>query len=202
VVIDVADPESVANGVEAVVKSCGRIDALINCAGIGGGGPTIDVGIEDWKRIIETNLNGTFYVTQAVLKASAMLKNKWGRIINIASTGGKQGVMFASAYSASKHGVVGLTKSLGLELAKTGITVNAVCPGFVETELAERARTNYAKLWGCSPSEAKTRIENRVPLGRYIEPQELCGIVRYLLSNESRSVLAQAINVCGGLGNY
>jgi ketoreductase len=131
-----------------------------------------------------------------------MLERRWGRVIHIASTGGKQGVMYAAAYSASKHGVVGFTKSLGLELAKTGVTVNAVCPGFVESSMAAGARQRYAAIWRCSEDDAKQRIEARIPLGRYVVPNEVTGLVRYLASPDSAAVLAQAFNVCGGLGTY
>ncbi len=127
-----------------------------------------------------------------------------GRIINIASTGGKQGVIHGAPYSASKHGVVGFTKSLGLELARnhSGITVNAVCPGFVESEMAQRVREKYSKLWNTDAEETRRRVEDRIPIGRYIEPKEVAGMVAYLASPIAQSITAQAINVCGGLGNY
>jgi ketoreductase len=201
-VIDVTDSAAVATGVNNVVSHFGRIDILINCAGIGGGGVTDEMPEELWHRIIDTNLTGVYRVTTEVLRRAGMKERRWGRIVNIASTGGKQGVVFAAAYSASKHGVVGFTKSLGLELAKSGITVNAVCPGFVETPLAATARSNYARLWKCSEAEALDRITTRIPLGRYVMPDEVTGLVEYLASDSSASVLAQAFNVCGGLGNY
>jgi ketoreductase len=125
-----------------------------------------------------------------------------GRIISIASTGGKQGVVHAAPYSASKHGVVGFTKALGLELAKTGITVNAVCPGFVETPMAEQVREHYAAIWGVDEAEAHARITTRVPIGRYVEPAEVAAMVEYLIGPGAAAVTAQALNVCGGLGNY
>jgi ketoreductase len=131
-----------------------------------------------------------------------MLNRGRGRIINIASTGGKQGVIHASPYSASKHGVVGFTKALGLELAKSGITVNAVCPGFVETPFAGKAREHYAAIWGVDEEEARNRIVARVPIGRYVEPHEVAAMVVYLVGPAAAAVTAQALNVCGGLGNY
>jgi ketoreductase len=99
--------------------------------------------------------------------------------------------------------MVGLTKALGLELARngSGITVNAVCPGFVETDMAERVRAHYAKLWGTDAAETKRRVEERVPIGRYIEPEEVAAMVGYLASPAAAGVTAQAMNVCGGLGN-
>lgn len=105
-------------------------------------------------------------------------------------------------YSAAKHGVVGLTKAWGLELAKTGVTMNAVCPGFVETPMAQTVRGTYAKLWGVTEAEAHDRVTARVPIGRYVRPDEVAAMVEYLVSDEAAAVTAQAINVCGGLGNY
>jgi len=131
-----------------------------------------------------------------------MLKQNWGRIINMASTGGKQGVQLAAAYTASKHGVVGFSKSLGLELAKTGVTVNAICPGFVETDLAKTARDNYARIWHVDSEEVLRRFEARIPIGRYVRPDEIAPMAVMLASDNSAAITAQAINVCGGLGNY
>jgi ketoreductase len=110
--------------------------------------------------------------------------------------------VFAAPYSASKHGVVGFTKALGLELAPTGITVNAVCPGFVETPMAARVREHYAAIWEVSEQETYDRITARVPIGRYVQPKEVAAMVGYLAGPGAAAITAQAINVCGGLGNY
>lgn len=199
---DVTQPQAVAGMVEQVKASVDTLDLLVNCAGRSGGGVTEKVENELWLSVIETNLNSVFYVTKEALKSR--LISRGGSIINIASTGGKQGVMYGAPYSAAKHGVVGFTKALGIELARDNadITVNAVCPGFVETEMAETVRRNYARIWEVSPEEAKRRIEGRVPIGRYIEPDEVAGMVLYLASKQARGITAQAMNVCGGLGNY
>lgn len=199
-VSDVRSAGAIGASVRAAIEQWNGISLLVNNAGRGGGGPTTAMSDELWQEIIETNLNSVFYVTKTVL-----LHNPAGAlrtILSIASTGGKQGVVYAAAYSASKHGIVGFMKSLGLELAAQGITVNAVCPGFVETALAERARHGYAQVWGVSTSEAKRRIEQRVPIGRYIEPNEVADMVAYLASDKARGITGQAINICGGLGNY
>jgi len=186
----------------SAVEKLGPIKVLVNCAGRSGGGVTENIDNELWLSVINTNLNSVFFVTKEVLRSKAM--GAGGAIINIASTGGKQGVVHGAPYSASKHGVIGFTKALGLELARkrADITVNAVCPGFVETEMAATVRQNYAKLWSVTPEEAKRRIEERVPLGRYIEPGEVASMVIYLASDQARGITAQAMNVCGGLGNY
>ena len=123
-------------------------------------------------------------------------------VLNIASTGGKQGVVFAAPYSASKHGVVGFTKAVGIELAKSGITVNAVCPGYVETPMAGRVRQGYANHWGVTEEEVLEKFNAKIPLGRYSTPEEVAGLVTYLTTDTASSITAQALNVCGGLGNY
>jgi ketoreductase len=179
-----------------------KISVLVNAAGISGGGITAEVSDELWLSVISINLNGTFFVTREALRLDLMRQG--GRIINIASTGGKQGVLHGSPYCASKHGMVGFTRALGLELARngSGITVNAVCPGFVETEMAERVRDHYARLWGTDAAETRRRIEERVPIGRYIAADEVSAMVAYVASPLAAGVTAQALNVCGGLGKY
>jgi ketoreductase len=199
---DVSSPEQVREFVRAGVDRFGPIDILVNNAGRSGGGITAQIENDLWFDVINTNLNSVFLVTKEVLNQGGMLERKRGRIVNIASTGGKQGVIHASPYSASKHGVVGFTKALGLELAKTGITVNAVCPGFVETPLAERVREHYAAIWGVDEAETHARISARVPIGRYVDPNEVAAMVDYLITDGANAVTAQAMNVCGGLGNY
>jgi ketoreductase len=201
-VCDVADPVSVASLFERLAAKGAHLHVVVNGAGISGGGITAQVSDQLWQDVINTNLNGMFYVTRDALRLNLIPKG--GRIVNIASTGGKQGVLHGAPYCASKHGMVGFTKALGLELARngSGITVNAVCPGFVETEMAERVRQHYAKLWGTDAVETKRRVEERVPLGRYIEPTEVAAMVAYLVSPAAAGVTAQAMNVCGGLGNY
>lgn len=199
---DVSKPEEIRQFVRAALDRYGPIDVLVNNAGRPGGGVTVEVPDDLWFDVINTNLNSVFLMTKEVLTTGGMLQRGRGRIVNIASTGGKQGVVFGAPYSASKHGVVGFTKALGLELARTGVTVNAVCPGFVETPMAERVREHYAGVWNVSTDEAFDRVTARVPMGRYVEPEEVAAMVDYLLSDGAAAVTAQALNVCGGLGNY
>jgi ketoreductase len=199
---DVSEPAQVRQFVRAAVERFGPVDVLVNNAGRSGGGVTAEIADELWFDVINTNLNSVFLTTKEVLNAGGMLARGSGRIVNIASTGGKQGVVHGAPYSASKHGVVGLTKALGLELAKSGITVNAVCPGFVETPMAERVREHYADIWGVDTDEVHKRVSARVPIGRYVEPREVAAMVDYLVSDAAGAVTAQALNVCGGLGNY
>ncbi|MFB8276829.1 3-oxoacyl-ACP reductase FabG [Nocardia colli] len=199
--LDVRSADSVREFVAAAVTRFGGVDILVNNAGRSGGGVTADVTDEVWFDVIDTNLHSVFRMTREVLNAG--LRDKpWGRIINIASTAGKQGVVLGAPYSASKHGVVGFTKALGNELAPTGITVNAVCPGYVETPMAQRVRQGYAAAYDTTEDQILTRFQSKIPLGRYSTPDEVAGLVGYLTSDVAASITAQALNVCGGLGNF
>ncbi|HEX4727394.1 MAG TPA: 3-oxoacyl-ACP reductase FabG [Jatrophihabitans sp.] len=199
---DVRDPAEVAAFVDAAVRRFGPVDVLVNNAGRSGGGVTAELADELWNDVLATNLTSTFLMSRAVLKAGGMLTKPSGRIVNIASTAGKQGVVLGAPYSASKHGVVGFTKALGNELAPTGITVNAVCPGYVETPMAQRVRQGYAAAYDTSEDAILQRFNAKIPLGRYSTPDEVAGLVGYLVSDTAASITAQALNVCGGLGNY
>lgn len=200
--LDVAKDSSVQSFFDWAWDRPDRPSILINNAGIGGGGRTTALDDRLWYEIMDTNLHGVYRCTVAFLQRMEADAQSWGRIINVASTGGKQGVAFGAAYSASKHAVVGFTKALGLEYAKSGITINAVCPGFVETDLAIGARQRYAAVNGVTPEAMKDRIEARVPLGRYVEPNEVAEAVMYFACRRADAVTAQTLNVCGGLGNY
>jgi ketoreductase len=151
---------------------------------------------------MDTNLNSVFLMTREVLTTGGMRGKSRGRIVNIASTAGKQGVVLGAPYSASKHGVVGFTKALGNELAPTGITVNAVCPGYVETPMAQAIRQRYADFYSTTEQAILEKFQAKIPLGRYSTPEEVAGLVSYLLTDTASSITAQAINVCGGLGNF
>ncbi|WP_217899980.1 SDR family NAD(P)-dependent oxidoreductase [Rhodococcoides kyotonense] len=199
---DVTNPKDVTNLVAAAVSRWGSVDVLVNNAGRNGGGITADIDDDLWNSVIETNLNSVFRTTREVLNNGKIFASGSGRIINIASTGGKQGVAFAAPYSAAKHGVIGFTKALGKELAESGVTVNAVCPGYVETPMAERVRQGYASHWGITEGAVLEKFEAKIPLGRYSTPEEVAGMVAYLAGELAGSVTAQAVNVCGGLGNY
>ncbi|MEU7375387.1 SDR family NAD(P)-dependent oxidoreductase [Streptomyces albidoflavus] len=201
-VLDVRSGDSVRGFVQAAVERYGTVDVLVNNAGIPGGGVTADVSDALWDDIIDTNLNSVFRMTREVLTTGGLRHKEWGRIINIASTAGKQGVVLGAPYSASKHGVVGFTKALGNELAPTGITVNAVCPGYVETPMAEQVRRNYSRISGAPESAILEKFQAKIPLGRYSTPEEVAGLAGYLVTDAAASITAQALNVCGGLGNF
>lgn len=200
--LDVRSADSVSAFVRAAVDRFGTVDVLVNNAGRSGGGVTADLTDELWEDVIDTNLNSVFRMTREVLNTGGMRARPRGRIINIASTAGKQGVVLGAPYSASKHGVVGFTKALGNELAPTGITVNAVCPGYVETPMAQRVRAGYAAAYDTTEDKILEKFQAKIPLGRYSTPEEVAGLVGYLASDTAASITAQALNVCGGLGNF
>jgi ketoreductase len=200
--LDVRSTDQVRSFVEAARARFGPVEILVNNAGRSGGGVTADIADDLWFDVINTNLNSVFLMTRDVLSVGGMREAGWGRIVNIASTAGKQGVVLGAPYSASKHGVVGFTKALGNELGRTGITVNAVCPGYVETPMAARVRAGYAQAWQISEDAVLERFQAKIPLGRYSSPEEVAGMVGYLVTDTAASVTAQAINVCGGLGNF
>ncbi|MFF9273011.1 3-oxoacyl-ACP reductase FabG [Streptomyces rochei] len=201
-VVDVRDTESVNAWIQAAVDRFGSVDVVVNNAGRSGGGPTADIADKLWDDVIDTNLNSVFRVTRAALTIGGLRAKDRGRIINVASTAGKQGVVLGAPYSASKHGVVGFTKALGNELAPTGITVNAVCPGYVETPMAQRVRQGYAAAYDTSEDAILEKFQAKIPLGRYSTPEEVAGLVGYLASDTAASITSQALNVCGGLGNF
>ncbi|KFG71599.1 3-oxoacyl-ACP reductase FabG [Streptomyces mutabilis] len=201
-VLDVRSAEQVRAWIQGAVDRFGGIDVVVNNAGRSGGGVTADIDDELWHDVIDTNLHSVFRVTREALTTGGMRHKSWGRVINIASTAGKQGVVLGAPYSASKHGVVGFTKALGNELAPTGITVNAVCPGYVETPMAQRVRAGYAAAYDTSEAAILEKFQAKIPLGRYSTPEEVAGLVGYLASDTAASITSQALNVCGGLGNF
>lgn len=199
---DVRDTRQVDALLEQVTDVHRRCDVLVNNAGIGGMTRIQDTSDALWERFIDTNLNGPFRMTRAWIRHSGAGEHGWGRVINIASTAGKQAAPLGLAYSASKHGLVGMTKTLAADLAGTGITVNAVCPGLVDTDLSSDVIDQVAEAKSVTREQA-ARLRNRmVPIGRHLRPDEVSRMVGFLAVPEADGITGQAFNVCGGMGSY
>jgi NAD(P)-dependent dehydrogenase (short-subunit alcohol dehydrogenase family) len=196
VTADVADAQAVARAFEASRAERGALSILVNNAGQAESAPFRRTSAELWARMIAVNLTGTFHCTQAAL--SDLLTAPAGRIINIASTAGQRGYAYVSAYTAAKHGVVGLTRSLALELASSRVTVNAVCPGFTETELLQESLNTIVATTGRTEAAARAELVKTNPQGRLVQPDEVAAAVRWLCSEAARSVTGQCISVAGG----
>jgi NAD(P)-dependent dehydrogenase (short-subunit alcohol dehydrogenase family) len=171
-------------------------DILVNNAGIAESELFVNSDEEMWERHLNTNLGGTFRCTHAALPE--MIERGWGRIINVASIAGKTGAPYVSAYAASKHGVLGLTRCLALEVATQGITVNAICPGYVSTEMTAHGIENIVAKTGRSPQDALKVLEKMSPQNRLVTPEEVAAVAVLLASDEGRGINGQAINVDGG----
>lgn len=193
---DVTDAASLARAFEAARAARGPIAILVNNAGQAASAPLVKTDDALWQRMIAVNLTGTFNATRLALPA--MIAARWGRVVNVASTGGLTGYRYVSAYSAAKHGVVGLTRSAALEVAKSGVTVNAVCPGFTETDMASESIANIAAKTGRTQDEARAELERMNPQGRLVRPAEIAAAVAWLCRPDSASVTGQAIVVAGG----
>ena len=183
---DLASLDSIKQGVAAALKEFGRIDVLVNNAGITKDGLAVRMKPDDWQLVLQINLSGAFYTSQQVLLG--MMRERWGRIINIASVVGLMGNAGQANYVSSKAGVIGLTKALAQEVASRNITVNAVAPGFIETDMT-------AKL----PQEVKDRMLAAVALRRFGQPDDVAGVVNFLASDEAAYVTGHVVNVNGGM---
>jgi NAD(P)-dependent dehydrogenase (short-subunit alcohol dehydrogenase family) len=194
---DVSDAHSVARAFALVAETFGRgADILVNNAGIAESAPVARTDDAHWRRHLAVNLDGTFYCTRAALPA--MIERAWGRIINVASIAGKTGAPYIAAYSASKHGVLGLTRSVALEVASKGVTVNAICPGYVDTDMTTRAVEQIEAKTGRTAADALDRIKSMSPQNRLVTPEEVAALALLLASEDGRGITGQAINVDGG----
>ena len=193
---DVTSRDSVTAAVEEACARAGPVDILVNSAGMSESAPFLAHDDALWQRTLDVNLSGTFRCMQAVLPG--MVERRWGRIINIASIAGHVGFGYVAAYCASKHGVIGLTRSVALEVATKGVTVNAVCPGFVDTPMTTVSVERIAATTGRSPAEARRSLEQMSPQRRLIGPEEVAAVARFLVSDAAHGLTGQAINVDGG----
>lgn len=192
---DVTEGESV-RAMIAAAEAKGPIEILVNNAGIHIPSRFVDYRFEDFRAVIESNVYSVFHVTQAVLPG--MIERSSGRIINLASTAGKWGSRNQSAYNASKHAVVGITRCLALELAPHGVLVNAICPWIVDTDMADGFMERHAAIAGVTVEELRDRMNATVPLQRWIRPEEVAGLAVYLASEEASYINGQAWTVDGG----
>jgi NAD(P)-dependent dehydrogenase (short-subunit alcohol dehydrogenase family) len=193
---DVTDESSVAQLYKQAEAAHGKFDIVVANAGTSESAPAEKVSHELWTKILTVNLTGAFLSVKPAL--AGMREKKWGRIIFIASTAGLKGYPYVAPYVAAKHGVVGLSRALALETAKAGITVNAVCPGFTETSLLDRAVDRIAATARVNETAARKMLEAINPQGRFIQPQEVADAVLWLCNEESAAITGQAISVSGG----
>jgi NAD(P)-dependent dehydrogenase (short-subunit alcohol dehydrogenase family) len=195
-IADVADPAQVQAAFEAARSARGPVAILVNNAGAAESAPFGRTSLELWQRMLSVNLTGTFLCTQAALPD--MLAAGWGRVVNIASTAGQRGYAYASAYAAAKHGVIGLTRSLALETARGGVTVNAVCPGYTDTELLRAGVRNIVERTGRSAEAARAELAAANPQRRLVQPAEVADTVLWLCGEAAASINGQSISVSGG----
>jgi 3-hydroxybutyrate dehydrogenase len=195
---DVTDPESVARLAREAEGAVGVVDILVNNAGVATSGKLEKLEPEEWARILNVNATGTYLVTRAFLPA--MAANGWGRVINVASIAGLAGGAYISAYAASKHAVVGFTRSVALEVAARGVTVNAICPGFVATPMTDQSVARISAKTGMAEAEARRRIVEQNPQRRLIEPEEVAWLALALCAERARGINGQAIALDGGAG--
>jgi 3-hydroxybutyrate dehydrogenase len=181
---------------DAAMSSAGQVDVLVNNAGIAESAPIERTSDEMWDRIMELDATVPYRVIRALLPG--MITAGWGRIITVASNAGLTGYGYSSAYCAAKHAVVGMTRALALDLARTGVTINAICPGWVETQMAADAVTRIAQKTGRTAEQARETLENMSPQRRLMQPDEIAHATLMLCSNAARGIHGQTLLVDGG----
>ena len=193
---DVGDAEAVARTFSALANRDRPLQVLVNSAGSAASARFADTSPQLWDQMLRVNLNGVFHCTRAAL--SALREAPFGRVVNVASTAGLAGYPYVAAYCAAKHGVVGMTRSLALELARTRVTVNAVCPGYTDTAIVDEAIASIAATTGRSAGEAREALVSRNPQRRLVAPDEVADAVAWLCLPASQAITGQAISISGG----
>ncbi len=195
-VMDVTDEGSVREAMRAVVGRIGLIDILVNNAGTAFSAPLAKTSLEDWNRMIAVNATGAFLCTKEVLPD--MMARRWGRIVNIASVAARSGDRYISAYAASKHALLGLTRCVAAEGAAHGVTANAVCPGYVDTDMTQETLRRIVEKTGRSREEALASVLAHSPQGRLVTSEEVAGVVCALCADSAGAINGQAIVIDGG----
>jgi 3-hydroxybutyrate dehydrogenase len=196
VVMDVADRASIRDGLATIASKVGHVEILVNNAGAAESAPLDRTEDELFDRMMAVNATSTFTLCRALVPA--MVKRRWGRVVNVASNAGLTGYAYSTAYCASKHAVVGMTRAIAIEVAKSPVTVNAVCPGFVSTRLVDEAVDRIVKKTGRNAEDARRSLAAMSPQERLVEPDEVAHVVAMLCSEAARSVNGQAIAIDGG----
>ncbi len=196
VVCDVTQPESIAAALAETRRALGPITVLVNNAGAAGSHKFVGHDDALWHRMLAMNLTSVYYVTKAVVPD--MIEARWGRIINMGSVASKAGARYVVAYTASKHGLLGLTRALAVELVGYNITVNAICPSYVDTPMTDNAVANITARTRLSDAEARATLERISPQNRLIAPEEVAALTVLLASDNGRGINGQAINIDGG----
>ncbi len=196
VVCDVTDETSVAELARVARERMGRIDILVNNAGVAHSAPLHRIELDDWNRLFAVNATGSFLCTRAFVPG--MVERGWGRVVNIASVAALSGAKYIAAYAAAKHAVLGLTRSVAAEVAANGVTVNAVCPGFVDTDMTRESVERIVAKTGMSKDQALRAILDQSPQGRLIAPEEVAHAVLALCDDKAKSITGQAIVLDGG----
>ena len=193
---DVADEAAVRKAISTLTNVLGTPTILVNNAGVAQSAPFLKSDAAFWRKVLDVDLMSAVYCTQAVLPA--MLESKRGRVINIASTAGVKGSAYITTYCAAKHAMIGLTRALAIETARTGVTVNAVCPGYTDTDMTEQSIANITKKTGRTREEAIASLVAQNPQGRLIQPAEVADAVVWLCGDNAASVTGQSVIIAGG----
>jgi len=196
VVLDVTDPVAVVAGFEQAQNAFGPVEILVNNAGVARSAPFHRTDGALWNEMLAVNLTGTYLCCRAALPA--MLAAGFGRIVNVASTAGLTGYAYVTAYCAAKHGVIGLTRALALETARSAVTVNAVCPGYADTDMTQQSIANIVAKTGKSEGQARAALTERNPQQRLISPAEVANAVLWLCLPGAEAVTGQSISISGG----
>lgn len=193
---DVTDSEQVKHMASTVIDGLGGVDILVNNAGNAGSHKFLNHPDELWHRMLSINLTSVYYVTRAFVPR--LIEQRWGRIITIASMASRVGGSYIAAYTAAKHGVLGLTRALAVELLPYNITVNAICPGYVNTPMTDASVSNIAARTGMSEAQAREALEKSSPQKRLFEPEEIAAVAVFLAQEINKGITGQAINIDGG----